>query len=87
MSKTITPLSRILLNAPTSMLLDFLATLKVAWRLGTTSSGGFRAEIHVNDLAFVGDHPHMPHHALVHAVTQFLMESGLDYHEYAKGDR
>jgi hypothetical protein len=45
-------------------------------------NGFFRAEITLGDRSFVGQHTHIPHHALVEAVSQFLLEARLDYHEY-----
>ena len=76
------PISRLLMSVKTDSLLAFLNTLRVTWCLERFEDGFFRAEIALDDKVFTGDHTHIPHHALVEAVSQFLLEARLDYHEY-----
>ena len=78
----IPPLSRLLMSVKTDSLLAFLNTLRVTWKLERLETGFFRAEIALDDKVFIGVHTHIPHHALVDAASQFLLEARLDYHEY-----
>jgi hypothetical protein len=78
----IPPISRLLMSVKTDSLLVFLNTLRVTWSLSRSANGFFRAEIHLDDKEFIGEHTHIPHHALVEAVSLFLLEATLDYHEY-----
>ena len=76
------PISRLLMSVKTDSLLVFLNTLRVTWLMERLENGFFRAEITLGDRSFVGQHTPIPHHALVEAVSLFLLEARLDYHEY-----